>query len=176
MVDAAELDWAGAWAGAWTRVEVVAVVFVAFTVARVRAFRADVCGLAVLAVDVFAGVDPAADLTTCALPVPTTAAIRAVTAVAVAAVQRVMRLTRRRPAVRILVSRGCRSVAMETSDQGGLAIGVEVPVRLLRRTEPPDPVEPPRERPAAGDRRAGSRGRSEQTDPGYPVLRVAPYA
>jgi hypothetical protein len=128
VVDADELDCVGAWAGALNDAAFAAV----FTADRVRAFRAGVRTLEVLAVDVFAGEDAAADLTTCALPVATTAATRAVAAVAAAAVQRVIRLTRRRPAVRILVSRVRRSIAMATSDQRDLAIGLEVPVSCLR--------------------------------------------
>ncbi len=70
--------------------------------------------------------------TTCVLPVAMNAASSAVTAAAVAPVQRVIRLTERRLAVRILVSRVFRSVVMDTGDQGGLANPVKMPVSLLR--------------------------------------------
>jgi hypothetical protein len=134
VVDGDELDCVGAWLGALSVVfEAVATVFVlfleVFTVARVLAFRVDFRTTDELALG---GVDTVADLTTCVFPVATSAAISAVAAVAAVAVQRVMCLTRRRLVARILVARVCRSVVMETSDQGDLANGPDVPVCPLR--------------------------------------------
>jgi len=132
--------------------EELAVVFftglcVAFATAS---FRADAFAVALLAVEVFAVVDAAADRTTFVLPVAISATISAVPAVATAAVQRVMRLSRRRLAARMLVSRLCRSGVMETGDHPDLAKDVEMPVNPLR---------------SAASSRAG-----------YPVRRIALYA
>jgi hypothetical protein len=136
--------------------ELLAAVFVlfrVFTADRVLAFRVDVRTVDLVATEVLVVVDAVADLTTCVFPVATSAAIRAVEAVAMAAVQRVMRVTRRRPVVRILVSRVCRSVVMETMRPG-----------------------------RSGKQRRGScespesRSRARRVGPGYPVRRIAPYA
>jgi hypothetical protein len=208
VVEAAEVDWVGASDGVLRVDEVLAVeeedelavVFLAllcvvFATVSFLAFAADVFTVVLLAVEVLAVVEAAADRTTCVLPVAISATISAVPAAAAAAVQRVMRLSRRRLAARILVSRVWRSAVMETGDQRDLAKDVEMPVNPLR-TRPhvrierfkdgvaamPPPVRTRHSpldrsrRQLQRDRPAERWGRSSRPDPGYPGWLVAPYA
>jgi hypothetical protein len=171
VVDGVELDWVGACDGVLSvddveelavavdevaaEEEELAVVFfallcVVFATVSFLAFRVEAFAVDLLAVEVLAVVDVAADRTTCVLPVAISATISAVPAVATAAVQPVMRLSRRRLAARTLVSRLCGSEVIETGDQPDLAKDVEMPVNPLRSA-------------------AASRA-------GYPGWRLAPYA
>ena len=126
---AAGAELVGAGAG-----EAEATASVRFFVAAV--FFATVFGFATVVFVVTGVVEDELDLTTCVLPVATTAISTAVSAAAAAAVRRVSPRTRRRPAARL---RRCREVickVMKTWKQAPLTSVFELPVRSMRAPSP----------------------------------------